>query len=80
MTKSKKRKYVIKNKDRKPWSEEAKKAQSIRVKELWRVRNLKKKQKSVELQVKAAKVHMNLVKKKEGRPIWKRIIDAILDR
>lgn len=69
-----------KYKSRKPWSEEAKKAQSIRVKEIWRVRKLKKKQKAAELKVKAAKVHMNLIDKQEQKPMWRRIIDAILGR
>jgi len=74
------RKYVIAKKDRKPWSEEAKKAQSIRIKEVWRVRKLRKKQGDIERQVKAAKVHMKLVKKQDNKPWLYRLIDVVLGR
>ena len=74
------RKYVIAKKDRKPWSEEAKKAQSIRIKEMWRVRKLRQKQGAIERQVKAAKVHMKLVKEQDNKPWWSRLIDAVLGR
>tara|TARA_R100000231_G_scaffold13090_2_gene14669 strand:+ start:1326 stop:1583 length:258 start_codon:yes stop_codon:yes gene_type:complete len=80
-----KRKYKIKKKDRKDWSrkqwsEEARAAQSKRMKEMWRLRKLKKQKAKLENKVNAGKIYMTLTDKVEPKPMWKRIIDAILGR
>ena len=75
-----KRKYKIKKKDRKPWSEAAKEDQSERMKEMWRLRKLKKQKAKLENKVNAGKLYMTLTDKVEPKPMWKRIIDAILGR
>ena len=51
-----KRKYKIKKKDRKPWSEAAKEAQSERMKEMWRLRKLKKQKAKLENKGNAGKI------------------------
>jgi len=75
-----KRKYNIKKKNRKRWSEAAKEAQSKRMKEMWKKRKLKTQKAKLENTVNAGKVYMTLTDKVEPKPMWKRIIDAILGR
>lgn len=75
-----KRKYNIKKKNRKRWSEAAKEAQSKRMKEMWKKRKLKTQKAKLENKVNAGKIYMTLTDKVEPKPMWKRIIDAILGR
>ena len=76
-----KRKYNIKKKNRKRWSEAAKEAQSKRMKEMWKKRKLKtKKAKPVNPEQGQFMAYVNVVEKVKPKPMWKRIIDAILGR
>ena len=50
------------------------------MKEMWKKRKLKTQKAKLENKVNAGKVYMTLTDKVEPKPMWKRIIDAILGR